>query len=282
MGQKTNPTIFNLSLKNAEWKSKYIEKNKEESSLFLYQDIEIRNYLDQVFKNFGLLIHNCKIEYGQETTTLLVTFFEKKTETSKFYGEKNKNQELFFKSSKELINHVVNNVVVLNLNLFLRNSAVVLKVQNLNQRFAVRINKSKTNSFEYKVLLRRFRRFLKTALFKELVKVLFISISEKNSAKLLAKTISSYFEKQKKRHGFVLFLLKHVLEELITSKISKVNGVKIVISGRFNGVPRANKKILKIGQVPLQSFDSPINYYEDTSYTSNGTFGVKVWISEKR
>ena len=68
MGQKTNPTIFNLSLKNAEWKSKYIEKNKEESSLFLYQDIEIRNYLDQVFKNFGLLIHNCKIEYGQETT----------------------------------------------------------------------------------------------------------------------------------------------------------------------------------------------------------------------
>ena len=44
MGQKTNPTIFNLSLKNAEWKSKYIEKNKE---VILWKDFN---------KNMGISV----------------------------------------------------------------------------------------------------------------------------------------------------------------------------------------------------------------------------------
>ena len=80
----------------------------------------------------------------------------------------------------------------------------------------------------------------------------------------------------------ILFLLKKTLETLIPSEFSIVKGVKIVISGRFNGAQRSNKKILKINTVPLQSFDSTISYYEDTAYTSNGTFGIKVWICEKK
>ena len=87
MGQKTNSTIFSLSLKNAEWKSKYLEKNLEESSLLLYKDVEIRNYLNRVFELHGLVIHNCKIEYSQSTTNFLITFFEKRTETMKFYEQ---------------------------------------------------------------------------------------------------------------------------------------------------------------------------------------------------
>ena len=59
-----------------------------------------------------------------------------------------------------------------------------------------------------------------------------------------------------------------------------VNGVKIVIKGRFNGAPRARSKIIQVGNIPLQSFKAKIDYSQTTSYTPNGTFGVKVWICE--
>jgi|TARA_B110000967_G_scaffold209396_1_gene265428 ribosomal protein S3 len=288
MGQKTNSTTFSLSLKNAEWKSKYVEKNLEESSILLHKNIEIRNYLNRIFKLHGLIIHNCKIEYNHTTASFFVTFFEKKTETLRFYNQNSKTSQKELTSSsnytnsKELINHLVNNILTINLNLFFKNKTVVFKVQNLNQKFELLINNSKTKLFKYKDILKQFRRFLKNPLFKELIKVLFIAVTERNSAKLVAEAISHYFTKQKKRHGFILFLLKKTLETLIPSEFSIVKGVKIVISGRFNGAQRSNKKILKINTVPLQSFDSTISYYEDTAYTSNGTFGIKVWICEKK
>lgn len=281
MGQKTNSTILNLSLRNAEWKSKYIEKSTEESSVLLYKNIEIRNYLNRIFKIHGLYIHNCKIEYSSTTAHFFITFFEIKTETKKLYAKKNTKETIVFNNNKNLIKYLINHIVAVDLNLFLNNKTIIFKIQNLNQKFEVLINTSKTNTLEYKSVIKQFRRFFKTSNFKELIKVLFITVSEKDSAKLLAETIAHYFSKQKKQHGFLLFLLKRVLEKVINSNFSIVNGIKIVISGRFNGAPRANKKIIIVGKVPLQTFDSSISYYEETSYTLNGTFGIKVWISEK-
>jgi ribosomal protein S3 len=281
MGQKTNSTILNLSLKNAEWKSKYIEKNTEESSVLLYKNIEIRNYLNRIFKVHGLSIHNCKIEYSLTTAHFFITFFEIKTETKKLYTKINTKETPVFNNSKNLIKYLINQVIAIDLNLFFNNKTIIFKIQNLNQKFDVLINTSKTNTLEYKSIIKQFRRFFKTSNFKELIKILFITVSEKDSAKLLAETIARYFAKQKKQHGFLLFLLKRVLEKVTNSHFSLVNGVKIVVSGRFNGAPRANKKIIMVGKVPLQSFDSSISYYEETSYTLNGTFGIKVWISEK-
>lgn len=288
MGQKTNSTIFSLSLKNAEWKSKYAEKNLEESSILLDKNIKIRAYLDRVFKLHGLIIHDCKIEYNHTTANFFITFFEKRTETIKLYEQNKKAYKETpgissnFTNSKELINHLINNVLSIDLNLFLKTKVIVFKVQNLNQKFEQEINGSKTKLFKCKNILKQFRRFLKNPLFKELIKALFIAVTERNSAKLIAESISHYFTKQKKRHGFVVFLLKRTLETIIDSKFSIVKGVKIIISGRFNGAQRSNKKILEVNTVPLQSFDSIISYYEDTAYTSNGTFGIKVWVCEKK
>ena len=173
MGQKTNSTTFSLSLKNAEWKSKYVEKNLEESSILLHKNIEIRNYLNRIFKLHGLIIHNCKIEYNHTTASFFVTFFEKKTETLRFYNQNSKTSQKELTSSsnytnsKELINHLVNNILTINLNLFFKNKTVVFKVQNLNQKFELLINNSKTKLFKYKDILKQFRRFLKNPLFKE-------------------------------------------------------------------------------------------------------------------
>ena len=50
------------------------------------------------------------------------------------------------------------------------------------------------------------KRFVKKPLAKNLLRTMFITISEKNSSELIALAISNYFNKQKKRMGF--FFLK--------------------------------------------------------------------------
>jgi small subunit ribosomal protein S3 len=65
------------------------------------------------------------------------------------------------------------------------------------------------------------------------------------------------------------------------SSLSNVDGIKILIKGRLNGVPRAKKKLILVGNVTTQKIEKNLDYSETTSYTTNGTFGVKVWISEK-
>ena len=76
-------------------------------------------------------------------------------------------------------------------------------------------------------------------------------------------------------------ILKNYFNVIISSKFSKIKGLKIKISGRLNGAPRANSKIIQIGSIPLQSFNSLIDYHNSTAYTPNGSFEVKVWICQK-
>jgi ribosomal protein S3 len=295
MGQKKNSTIFSLSLNNSEWKSRYIEKNVEESSSLLHKNIEVLSYLTQIFKLHGLTLHSCAIEYTQKSINFFILFFEKKTETEFFY-KKHKRKNLkkkrislvpaskntpLYVNSKELIFHVVNNILIKNLSLFFKSKAINIKVQNLNEKFAFLLRKNISYYKTVQRIPRTFKRFTKDRVFKELMKVFFIATFEKDSSKLVAKAISRYFTKHKKRHGLIITFLKKILLDLQSLKFSKIKGVKIIINGRFNGAQRSNRKIIKVGIVPLQSFVSTVSYFEDTAYTKNGTFGVKVWICEK-
>lgn len=102
----------------------------------------------------------------------------------------------------------------------------------------------------------------------------------KNSAQLLA----SFLAKQLpllKRHNYFLVFLKRILPIFISLESSKIKGVKILISGRFNGAPRAKSRLITAGSTPILTISNPIDYYETTSYTKNGTFGIKIWISPK-
>ena len=262
MGQKSNPTIINLSLKNSEWQFKYIEKNLEESSLLFYKNLEVHNYISNVFDNYGFIVHSCNIEHNINEINIIIKFVN-----SNYSNTKN-----------STLNFIVNEVLMLNLKLFFKAQKINIKTQNLNKKFEFVLVKQKL--LEYRQLMNIFKRLIHTTAAKNLLKTIFIVISEKNSSKLLACAIASYFNKQKKRHGFILFFLKKTLNYLLPSNLSIVKGIKIVISGRFNGAPRSSKKILKIGSIPIQSFSKKINYSEQTAFTPNGTFGIKVWICE--
>jgi small subunit ribosomal protein S3 len=72
-----------------------------------------------------------------------------------------------------------------------------------------------------------------------------------------------------------------ILSELIKKDILKLNGVKLVINGRFNKSPRSRKKGIVLGSIPLQSISAEIDYFQSTVFTLVGTFGVKLWICRK-
>ena len=268
MGQKVNQSIFRLGLNNSEWNYKYIEKNAEESSLFLYKNKEILNYIDTILKSYDIVTHSCKIEYTKTSINLFIKFFDLNSEAKK------RCEKL---STKGLSSYLVTKLITTTLNLYFQNKQVNIKLKHLNQSFE---NKTRTNIIN-KVYFKKFKKLLKNKLYKNLVRSMFISAYEKNSAKLIADVISIYVNKHKKKHYYLMSILKNYFEILIYSKFSKIKGIKIKVSGRINGAPRAKTKTIQIGSIPLQSFNSLISYHNSVSYTSNGSLGVKVWICQK-
>lgn len=155
-----------------------------------------------------------------------------------------------------------------------------------NNKFNIIINfccLNKNLSFLKKTQKKNFillQKFKGTPFLKEGIELLFHSIHNNNSANLLAKFIAIQIKKVK-RHKFFLSFLKQTLTILSNSSFSKVKGIKIMIKGRLNGVPRAKHKIITIGDVPMQSISAVVDHSQITIHNSNGSYGIKVWIVEK-
>lgn len=133
---------------------------------------------------------------------------------------------------------------------------------------------SQTKKFTF---LQKFRN---TLFLKEGIELLFHVVYNRNSANLLAKFIALQVRKIKRQKFFFTFL-KQALTILIDSRFSKVKGIKILIKGRLNGVPRAKHKIITVGDTPVQSLNEILDYSQTTTHNSNGSYGIKVWIVEK-
>ena len=275
MGQKVNSNILRLSLKKNEWKSKYIEKLTEESSIFVYNDLEIRKYLNRFFQLHGLILHDCKINYSNNRLDISLSYFvttkalklinpAKVTRKSATIQPKNglNFTEMLLESISEFTKRKVNVSVVF---------------YELNRGFSINIRKNQASSL--KKIKTQLRQFKRAQFFRETLNILFVVIRKGESSKLLAQFIALQLSTTK-RHNFFLIFLKQSLILLLQSNFSAVSGVEIVIKGRFNGAPRARSQTLLIGSVPQQFFDAKISYSEATAYTPNGTFGIKCWISE--
>jgi ribosomal protein S3 len=282
MGQKTNASLFRLGLKNSEWNYKYLEKNSEESTNYMYKSFEINKYINIIFKRYQLRVHSCKIEYTLDSTNLIIIFYNSKNKLNLIEDYLQKHRlDLKNKTFKHQLFILIKTIVTPCLNNYLNNKTINIKTKNINQNFETQLKENKHQFIEYKKFLTLFRRFLRNPWQKELIKILILCVFEKNSSKFLADYIAFCLLKQKKRHNYLLFILKKSLNNLIYLNFSKVKGIKIMISGRLNGAPRSRSKILNIGNTPLQSIDCSINYATSTAYTPNGTLGIKVWMHYK-
>jgi len=283
MGQKSNSSLLRIGIGHKEWLSKYEEKSLEESTLLIHNDLEIRNYLTRIFKLHRifrfhhLLIHGCQASYSENSVNIIINYYiiqkkDEKKSLSKFNIKCFENSDEFKEFSYKMR---------VSLYLFLKpkyNQIIDIKFVNVN----LNMQRLEQQSKNFKILMKKLRRFQRHFLFKKLVSIIFCIITHKNSAKLFSEFIANQLKlKKNKQHNYFLFFLKEVLSISIKSSFSNIRGIKLIINGRFNKAPRSRKKIIQLGSVPAQSFNSKIDFHQSISYTLNGTFGISLWICEK-
>ena len=286
MGQKANSLILRSKQKHFESNFKYLNSNFEESTLLFYKSVELQSYVERIFNIYGIIIHTLKLEYSKEyikltlficTTSSQFSKLKKKTLINNLLVERN-NSFLELTNSHYLINLIIKNSLLEIVFKYIKTKSIKIDVKNIYQKFCVELNKSKKIRSKFKDIISSFRKFLKVPVLKYIFISVCISVFEKNSANFLARYISIYLKNFKKKHNYLILFLNKTFFKLLKSSFSKANGVKIQISGRLNGAPRAKTKKIQLGQIPLQTITSLVDYSSCTSYTVNGTFGVKVWI----
>ena len=92
------------------------------------------------------------------------------------------------------------------------------------------------------------------------------------SAALAAQWIAQQIEKRTSYKR----TLKQALSKIMASQA--VQGAKVQVSGRLNGVEMARTEWLKEGKLPRQTIRSDIEYGEAKAFCTYGVIGVKVWI----
>jgi small subunit ribosomal protein S3 len=92
------------------------------------------------------------------------------------------------------------------------------------------------------------------------------------SAALAAQYISQQIEKRVPYRR----VLKQALDKVTTVK--GVEGARVQVAGRLDGIEIARTEWLKKGRLPRQTLRADIDFAQDTAYCTYGTIGVRVWI----
>ena len=151
-----------------------------------------------------------------------------------------------------------------------------LTLKNINNDNEIIKTFSKKKKCSMSSNLIKLRKFKKTEFFKIGIGLLSSSTFNSKNSELLSKYIAFYFTILK-RHKFFLNFLKITLKIFLKKYFSRLKRIKILIKGRFDGSPRAKTNLLIVGIPPSLTLNCNINYAESTSFTANGTLGIKVW-----
>jgi len=261
MGQKINPKIFRLGLYTNEWDSYYIEKNVEESSLLIHNDIKIREFISRILYLKGFILHSCKLRYMSESISISIYYYKIISLSSDIESEEGLKNLVtsieFFLRDKEVINLTCCNVFI--------------KFRDINKYIISKVD------LKMDYLNKLFRRNLKDVLFEDLLKVVVVSFLIKDSSRFFIDFLVLKLKIIKSQNK-VLVYLKLILIEFLKKKFFNVLGVKLIIKGRFNKSQRSRKKDIILGSIPLHTLKSNIDYAYSTVYTVVGTFGIKLWI----
>lgn len=349
MGQKINQNILRLG-KVKEWKSKYVEKKKPESSVMIFQSLEIEKFVKQLFNKYDLNVQNCRVYYSESSLHVYISYhnsakslfkfpkkevglyykglptnlyknkasrLKQKTLRKKFYSMKShekaianhpaksfiKNHHFVKKKTwrlntitnfknyteskkSETLQHQQQNLflskILKSLSLFTcKKCNIFLNLKNLNKETKLLNTNSKMNKPKLKKKLIKLRKYQKNHFFTEGFDILYNFVKNHQNPSLLSNFVAVYLRRIK-RPMFFLRFLKSALNALLLKSQSKLNRIQIKIKGRFNGAPRAKHKFFHVGKhIPNLKLNSVINFSESTSYTANGTFGVKVWAHSK-
>ncbi len=103
-----------------------------------------------------------------------------------------------------------------------------------------------------------------------------IDIKEIKNPWILSMLVAQWAAQQLEKRIPFRQVLKQVLEKVMQNK--EVQGVRIEVSGRLNGVEIARKEWLKQGRMPRQTIRADIDYAQYEAHCTYGVIGIKVWI----
>ena len=316
MGQKVDPRIIQLNGRNTVWDSNYFQAIKKESSYFLYQDLIIRETLKNIFEKRGAVLNSCVIRRSSKTLVFFLRFH-----VTKNIGQKSlllkrlrllHSKKLLWrkKGQKSTLNLIINNkeklknsVLAKTINYKTSNfklvhsllderkletklGRVLTKYTGVSQvSFRLRNTQNELifkaiNYSSYKVAVRQLGSYSRFPFYYEALELFVFLCEQAGGAEALANFIILKFKFMKKHNLFLTFL-KRLIFAFSKIENSKWQGIKIVFCGRFNNAPRAKRRIIQHGCLPLQTLKSQLDYFQSPIYTQIGVFGLKVWISKK-
>ena len=93
-----------------------------------------------------------------------------------------------------------------------------------------------------------------------------------NSASLVGQSMAQQIEKRMPFRK----VMKDAIEKMMTQK--GVEGARVEVSGRLNGVEISRREWLRQGRLPRQTMRAVIDYSQAKAYCTYGVIGIKVWI----
>ena len=103
-----------------------------------------------------------------------------------------------------------------------------------------------------------------------------IEIREVKSPWTSAPLVSQWMADQIEKRVRYRRVLKGALAKIMAQK--GVEGARVGLSGRLNGVEIARREWLKKGRLPRQTIRADIDYAQNRAYCTYGVVGIKVWI----
>ena len=195
-----------------------------------------------------------------------------------FYrGNKIKNYKLRCKKTNKRKENKLNTKLT---NLF-NNKNLKINLKNLNKsvdkRKLVAIFK-KLKSFSNKLFAKRINLFL------DFLKIVLLVENKKASIWTLVYIMSLIFKPlQKRQHGMFISFINQVFKYLINRKKGKkINGIKLMLSGRLKGKPRAKYAKMALCNISLTQYKANIQAAQSHIYTIYGCFGLKLWINFRK
>ena len=241
--------------------ARYFEKTIKESHVNIFRSLEIESYLKQLLKKKEFNLHSYRLNFSNSVLQIFVSTYKK--------AVPNRQNNKFKNKKAELVSKIKSKSVLKVLNRFTNNKFhIVFKVLNLKNH-SIQQSKPKTTRN-----LSKFR-------MPEIENLHQVITNQKDSAKLLGAFLAEYL-KTTKRHNFFFSSLSKSLKLMLKQQNSKIGGMKILIKGRLNNAARSRSKLIKLGTIPLITKSRDIDYSESVAFTSNGTIGVKIWISHKK
>ena len=274
MGQKINPILYRLGISKT-WNTKFYETKKSELPLYTFQCLELKQYIEKFLKDHGLILHSYNIHYNQSMLNIYISYFipiilkmDNQEEITKTLNKLNKKIEML--KFAEGVNLFTNKRYKINTIFQCTNKS--FHCLNFNDLFFI----------ERKVkVLGRFRSEKENFKFNETFNLMCNSVLNKNSAYMIGNSIADTLKNLKKHNRFLKCIQK-IFTILIHAKFSKIKSIKIQVSGKINRSRRTRTKVIKVGDLPIQTINTNLDYSQTTvTHNPNGSFGIKIWVIYK-